>query len=166
MFNIGDTVLYGSNGMCEITDISTVDMPGIKKDRLFYILKQKNGHDTIYVATDDNTSKMRKVLSKDEAENLIKSIAQIEALTLVNEKKPDSEFKAALQKYDCVEMLKLIKCIYLRKKQRIAEGKKVSAADEKYMRLAEDMLYQEIGEALEIPREDVLNFLIKEIEGK
>ena len=166
MFNIGDTVLYGSNGMCEITDISTVDMPGIKKDRLFYILKQKNGHDTIYVATDGNTSKMRKVLSKDEAENLIKSIAQIEALTLVNEKKPDSEFKAALQKYDCVEMLKLIKCIYLRKKQRIAEGKKVSAADEKYMRLAEDMLYQEIGEALEIPREDILYFLIKEIEGK
>ena len=32
------------------------------------------------------------------------------------------------------------------------------------MRLAEDMLYQEIGTALGIPRGDVLNYLISKID--
>ena len=63
-------------------------------------------------------------------------------------------------------MLKLIKRIYLRKKQRTAEGKKATAADDKYMRQAEDVLYQEIGAALGIRKDQVLDYLINKIEGK
>ena len=166
MFEKGEKVLYGVNGICEITDISTVDIPGIDKDKMFYILKQKKGTATIYVSADGDLSKMRKLMTKDEALNLIKSIADVEPLVLKNEKKPEAEFKDAMQKNDCIEMLKLIKCIYYRKKQRLDEGKKVMAADEKYMKLAEDVLYQEIGEVLEIPKEQVFDYLIREIEGK
>ena len=35
MFRKGDLVLYGENGICEIGDISTVDIPGVDKERLF-----------------------------------------------------------------------------------------------------------------------------------
>lgn len=73
--------------------------------------------------------------------------------------------KEALQKYDCIELFKLIKCIYFRRKQRLDEGKKVTVADDKYMHLAEDMLYQELGVVLDIPKDQVLDYIIKEIEG-
>ena len=143
MFEKGDVVLYGTNGICDITDISTVDIPGISKDRLYYILSARNSKCTIYVAADGDLTKMRKLISKDEATALVSRISDIEPLKLKDEKKPDAEYKEVLQKYDCDELLRLIKCIYFRRKQRLDEGKKVTAVDEKYMHLAEDVLHQE-----------------------
>lgn len=165
MFEKGDLVLYGTNGLCDITDITTVDIPGIDKDRLYYILSARNSKCTIYVAADGDLSKMRKLISKEEAKDLVSKIREIEPLKLRDEKKPDAEYKEALQKYDCIELFKLIKCIYFRRKQRLDEGKKVTAADDKYMHLAEDMLYQELGVVLDIPKDQVLDYIIKEIEG-
>lgn len=83
-----------------------------------------------------------------------------------DKKKPDAEYKEALQKYDCKELLSLIKCIYFRRKQRLDEGKKVTAVDERYMKLAEDVLYQELGAVLDIPKDKVLDYLIERIEAK
>ena len=135
MFEKGDLILYGTNGLCDITDVTTVDIPGIDKDRLYYILSARNSKCTIYVAADGDLSKMRKPISKEEAKDLISKIREIEPLKLRDEKKPDAEYKEALQKYDCIELFKLIKCIYFRRKQRLDEGKKVTAADDKYMHL-------------------------------
>lgn len=164
MFEKGELVIYGSNGLCDITDIKTVDIPGIDKDRLYYILSARNSKCTIYVSADGDLSKMRKLISKEEAESLLLNVKEIEPLKLKDEKKPDAEYKKALQKYDCMELFKLIKCIYLRRKQKLDEGKKINASDEKYMHLAEDMLYQELGVVLDIPKEQVLDYIIKGIE--
>jgi CarD family transcriptional regulator len=165
MFKKGDLVLYGTNGLCDITDVTTVDIPGIDKDRLYYILSARSSKCTIYVAADGDLSKMRKPISKEEAKDLISKIGEIEPLKLKDEKKPDAEYKEVLQKYDCIELFKLIKCIYFRRKKRLDEGKKVTAADDKYMHLAEDVLYQELGVVLDIPKDQVLDYIIKELEG-
>lgn len=159
MYNKGDVVLYGTNGICDIIDITTVDIQGIAKDRLYYVLKTRNNTGTIYVAVDSDISKMRKLISKDEATELIAGIAEIEPLELKDKKKPDAEYREVLQRYDCKELIGLIKCIYFRKKERLEEGKKVIAADEKYMKLAEDILYQELGVILDIPKDRVLDYL-------
>ena len=165
MFKKGDTVLYGVNGICEITDISTIDIPHVDKNRVFYILHQKAGSGTIYVPVDCDVSKMRRLISKADALDIISKISDLEPLKLKDKKKPEAEYRETLAKYDCIEMLKLIKCIYLRKKQRTDEGKKATEAEKKYMRLAEDMLYHEIGIALDIPKAEVLNYLIDKIDG-
>lgn len=166
MFKKGDVVFYRMNGIYEITDITTVDFPGVDKDRLFYVLRQQTGSEKIYVAADGDTSKMRKIISREEALELISQIPDLEPLKLKDEKKPEAEYKEALQKYDCIETLRLIKCIYFRRKQRLDDRKKVIAADERYMRLAEDMLYQELGRALDIPEDQVLDYLINKIENQ
>ncbi len=166
MFEVGDSVLYGTNGICEIKEITTVDMTDIDKNRLFYVLHSKNSTAKIYVPVDRATAKMRKLLSKKEAEELLSRIPDIEPLTGLDEKTLESAYKDALRTYNTEEWIKLIKTIYFRKKKRIDKGQKVTAIDEKYMKLAEDILYQELGEALEIPKEQVLDYLIREIEGK
>ncbi len=165
MFKKGDLVLYSTYGLCDITDVTTVDIPGIDKDRLYYILSARSSKCTIYVAADGDLSKMRKPISKEEAKDLISKIGEIEPLKLKDEKKPAAEYKEVLQKHDCIELFKLIKCIYFRRKKRLDERKKVTAADDKYMHLAEDLLYQELGVVLDIPKDQVLDYIIKEIEG-
>ena len=44
-----------------------------------------------------------------------------------------------------------MKTLYIRKQRRIAQGKKVTALDEKYLHLVENELYDELSIALHIP---------------
>lgn len=38
MFEIGDFIVYGNNGICEVKDITTISMKDAPKDRLYYLL--------------------------------------------------------------------------------------------------------------------------------
>ena len=62
--------------------------------------------------------------------------------------------------HDCTEWVRLIKCIYNRKIKRIESGKKITAVDEKYMRLAEEALYSELAIALGVEKDKVLDIII------
>lgn len=164
MFEKGDIVLFGINGICEITDVRTLDISGVDKNKLYYILHSRDNNCTIYISVDGDLSKMRKLISKENALKLIENIRQIDPLILKDDKKPDLEYKEVLNKYDCSELIKLIKCIYLRKKKRLEEGKKAMAVDEKYMNIAEDVLYQELGTVLNIPKDEVLDFILNKVQ--
>ena len=39
MFETGEYVVYGKNGICQVMGVTTMDMEGIPKDRLYYILR-------------------------------------------------------------------------------------------------------------------------------
>ena len=62
--------------------------------------------------------------------------------------------------YEELEWVRLIKCIYERKLSRVESGKKVTATDEKYMRMAEDALYSEIAVALGTSKDKVLEIIM------
>lgn len=165
MFKQGDLVFYGTDGICKIGEITTVDFSGVDKDRLFYVLYPQNSGGKIFIPVDTGSSKLRKLMSRDKAMELISKIKDLEPLQIEDEKKPDETYKKALQTYDNQELLKMIKCIYLRKKKRLDKGLKVTAVDEKYMHMAENMIYQEIGMALEIPKDQVLDYITNHIEA-
>ena len=59
--------------------------------------------------------------------------------------------------------MKIIKTLYLRKKSRLAEGKKVTAVDEKYLKIAEANLYGELAIALEMKKDEVESYIFKRI---
>ena len=39
MFEIGDYIVCGNNGICTVENISTIDVSGVEPDRLYYILQ-------------------------------------------------------------------------------------------------------------------------------
>ena len=67
MFEVGQTVLYGTEGVCRITEIQ--EMKVGKKKSEYYVLKPvyRDGA-TIYVPMDNATllNRMRQVLSAEE----------------------------------------------------------------------------------------------------
>ena len=72
MVEIGEYVVCGAKGVCQIRDITHIDMSGADKEKLYYVLApvgDKNG--TIYVPTDSEKIIMRRTISKEEAERLI-----------------------------------------------------------------------------------------------
>ena len=49
----------------------------------------------------------------------------------------------------------------MRKQERLAQGKKTTAMDERYLRLAEENLYSELSLALGVPKEEMEAYITK-----
>lgn len=146
MFEKGEYVVYGSSGICQIVDITRLDMPGIDRKRLYYDLAPVNAAGSkIYSPVDNTRVTVRPVMTEEEAWGLIDEIPEIQELWVGNEKMREEQYKEALQTCDCREWVKIIKALYLRKQERISQGKKITVVDERYLRMAEDCLYSELA---------------------
>lgn len=166
MYRKGDYVVYGANGVCQIGEVTKLNLGDIPKDREYYVLYPKNNGGKIYAPVDKAGSKMRSILTRKEAEELIEQMPAIEPITVTDEKLLHETYKKCIYCSDYIEWIRLIKCIYQRKQRRLLSGKKVTATDEKYMHLAEESLYWELSTALDIPKEQVLEYITTEIEKR
>lgn len=160
MFETGDYVVYGHNGICQVMGVTTMDMPGISKERLYYILcpeGQKEGK--IFTPVDNDKMVLRKVMKQEEAEKLIAEIPSIEILEVMDEKRREEQYKECIKSCECRELIRIIKTIYLRKQERLSQGKKVTAVDERYLKMAEDNLYSELSILLGVPKNKMVEYI-------
>lgn len=165
MFKKGEYVVSGNKGVCIVEDITPLNISGVDKEREYYILKPvyMTGS-TIYVPVDTADGSLRRVLSREEADRLIRGIPEIPLITISNDKLLEQEYRGCMRTNDCAEWIRIIKTIYLRKQKRIAAGRKVTALDAKYYRLAEDNLYGELAISLQLPRGEVEGYITREME--
>ena len=125
MFEKGEYVVYGSKGVCKIQDISHVDIPGVDRNRLFYIMHPvQNSEQTVYLPIDSNKVMIRKVMTPEEAKRLIQDIPSIEVLEVPNEKQREASYKAALHECSGRSWISILKTLHQRKDERLAAGKK------------------------------------------
>lgn len=163
MFKIGDYVIYGNTGVCRIEDITIMDVSGTERE--YYVLVpvyNKNGR--AFLPVDNTKVILRPVITKDQALELIDEIPDIEEIWIASDKGREEKYKELAKQCDCKSWIAIIKTIYLRKQERIAQGKKVTTTDERYFRLAEDSLYSELGFAMDMDKGDVENFIKTRID--
>lgn len=165
MFNVNDMVVYGNQGVCEIVNIGTLSMSMVDKKKLYYTLRPLYHKDAaVYVPVDNVTAVMRPVITKNDAEKLIKRIPDIENAWIVNEQEREEQYKSALRTCDCEELVKIIKTLFKRRKTRIDSGKKATVVDERYFKQAENQLYEELAYALDMDRKEVGDYIAKSIK--
>ena len=160
VYQIGEKVVCGNKGVCRVEEIATLDIPGVDKSREYYILKPLYmASSTVYLPVDTAHKTMRKVISREEVQRLIERIPQISVLTITNDKLLEQEYKNCLRTDDCEEWIR-IKTIYNRKQKRIAAGRKVTALDARYVRIAQDCLYGEFAAVLDMPKDEVEDYIV------
>lgn len=165
MYETGEYVICGNNGVCLIKDITTLDISGVDKNRKYYILKPVYaGASTVYVPVDAIQASLRRVLSKEEADMLLEAIPQMTALTIKDEKAAESQYRACMQSNDSSEWLRLLKTLYFRKKNRLEKGHKVTAIDDRYYKLADEYLCGELAVVLGKTRSEVEAFIAGKME--
>ncbi len=165
MFFKGEYVVCGNKGVCMVEDITTLDISGVDKKREYYILKPVYiAGSTVYVPVDAAKESMRSVLDREEAEKLVREIPDIPCITITNDKLLEQEYRGCMKTNNCEEWIKIIKTIYLRKQKRLEAGRKVTAVDAKYFRLAEDNLYGELAISLGMSRGEVEHYITEEME--
>jgi CarD family transcriptional regulator len=163
---LGDNVIYGANGVCEIDEITSCKMA--EQVRECYVLVPVFDRSLrIYVPTDNDKllKHIRFALTKDEAVRLIEEMPDMETMWIQNESARREAYRKIINKADLRELVGLIKTLYLKKIKRAETGKKLFVVDEVFLKSAEKLLYDELAAALEIKRDDVAGYIMRKIEG-
>lgn len=158
MFKKGNFVINTNNGICEIQDIVTMNMSGTAKE--YYLLVPVSEPSAkVYIPVDMAENRIRLVISRDEAWEIIKGIPSIESVWIENEKERETIYKEALASREPKRLISIIKTLYLRKKERTEAGKKNTAVDERYFKLAENQLHAELAFALGEPKQNITHII-------
>lgn len=157
MFQTGDLIIYGSTGVCEVTDIGQSKFPG--EDQLYYTLSPRYSSETIYIPVDSPVF-MRHVISREQAESLIGQIPNVRENTVHGDHRQVAEqYEASLKTHDCTELLRLIKTTYLKTRRCVQSGRKPGQTDQRYLKRAETQLYGELAVALGIQPDEVKGYI-------
>ena len=164
--SIGTKVIYGTNGVCLITDYREEDFGNGKK--MYYILKrvaQKTSED-IFVPEDNSIlmSRIKAMLSEEEIYDIINGVHNEETSWIDDNRIRSAEFDRIISNGDRKQLMLLIRSIYEKKKSLSLEGKKLGISDERIVRTAERMLYDEFAEVLNIDREEVVPLISNRLD--
>lgn len=165
MFEIGEYIIYGNTGVCKVGEVTKMAAPGAEGDKLYYTLEPVYDKGCrLFTPVDNQKVKMRPVLTKEEADELIMRIAEIDTLRVGDEKNREQVYKDAIRTCNCVEWVRMIKTLYIRKESRLAAGKKVTSSDAKYLHMAEESLYGELSVVMGIPKDEVEEYITNRVK--
>ncbi len=161
MYEVGDLIIYGSTGVCEVMDISQLT----DKEQKFYVLKPL--YQSCIISTPVDTTKvlMRPIISKCEAEQLVDTIPsiQVEAYHNNDLRQLEGHYKDSMKACDCMELLELSMSIYEKQQDAKLQKRKLGIVDERYMRRAEELLFGELSAALGIPKNEVSEYIFARV---
>ena len=165
MIKVNDTVLYGSHGVCTVAGTLTRQVGGREVE--YFLLKPVfERSSSIYVPTQNEAlvSKMKRILSAEEIFEMIRSMPEEEQLWIENEADRRRMFQEILNSGDRGRLVRLIKTLYLRQQNRLEQKKNLLMSDEKFLKDAERILYEEFAYVLKLERDQVLPFIMNQIE--
>ena len=165
MYSVGAVVIYKNEGVCKITD--TVTKRFRDKNIEYYVLKPIHKENSeIFVPKNNSVlvEKMRQVLSKDEIMKLIKEMPKEGSIWIENSDERKESYRKILERGERTELVKLIKTLYMHKQKQKKSGKKLHIADEKILKDAEHMLYDEFAYVLDIPHNEVVPFISGQLQ--
>ena len=162
MFEVDEYVVHIRNGVCKIKDIGTLEMDVVENDRLYYTLEPIYFKaSTVYIPVDNEVLIARKIISKEEAKELLQKIPSIEQVEIENDKAREAMYGELIKKCDCSGWVKVIKTLYHRKEERLNQGKKISPTEDKYLRTVEDYLFGELAIVLGLEKEEVEEMVLE-----
>ena len=161
MFCVGQTVLYGSNGVCMVDDVTEKRIGKTKMQ--YYVLKPLcNNTSTLFVPTANQqlVSKMRRILTEDEAEAILRNLPPCGDWN-DNKQERSEQFRAIITEGSCVELIRLIRLVRTHEQEQLAGGKRLHITDERILKEAEKMICEEFSLVLHISRDEVLERILQ-----
>lgn len=165
MFQKGDYVLYGSDGVCAVTDLCPSPLGG---EDIYYLLEPVEGSagSKIYAPVQNGKVKMRRIMTRTEADELIDRIPFITTLPIPSEKQRKETYRNAMLSGDPVEYVRIIKTVYRRRADLSQAKKRLPDSDTDYDRSARQCLYRELSLSLGVAYEIMEEYLETEIRRR
>ncbi len=152
---INDYVVYNTEGICKIEDMVCPDFVEDKSKQYFVLVPVENASAKAYVPVELAEQRCRKLITAAEAENLIATVDEIEVMNIPDDKEREGIYRAAIEDGDLRKVIAVLKNILIRREQRAKCGKKTTAVDDKYYRIADRNLCHELGFVLHLSVDEV-----------
>lgn len=165
-YKVGEYVVYGTSGICKITDIKNMTLSPIIGERNYYILEQINSKmSVIYVATDNETlcAKLRNVLSEKDILDILHGAKENSINWIEDRKLRTQTFSSIISSGSYEDLLLMIRCIYLKSRELAEMRKHLSDSDASILRNAERIVREEFAFSLSIPSEQVGEYIRREL---
>ena len=169
MYQKGDYVVYGTKGVCLIEDVMAIDWGAdcISSEKLCYKLApQFVKGSTIYAPVENEKTVIRSVMSGEEAQGVLSRVKQLETLWVKDEKEREASYKKALLSGNSMEWSRIVKTLYLRKQERLRSGKRMTCIDERYLHIAENILFGEMSLPLHLTVKEVGDRYFREVDAE
>ena len=164
MFKIGDIVVKPNTGICRIEDITIMSLMGSEKKEYYVLAPVEDDRSKLYVTTEADRTRLRALMTSEEAHELLSHIEDIEAVWVKNDKLREKEYKEAFKTNEPEKLVAIIKSLYNRSRIRLAQGKKITSTDEKFFKQAEKALYSELAFSLNIEVDEIETVITETIE--
>lgn len=166
MYSVGELIMYGGTGVCRVEEIETSRLRFDAPERTYYVLKPLYQAGTIKIPVDTQVF-MRPLISRDEANELIDRMPEVEAKPYHdrNFTQLAAYYEKCLSSHDCEDVVTLLISIYEKKRAAESQRRKFGQVDARFMKRAESLLYGELAVALDIPVDSVQEYIRNRIEG-
>ncbi|MBR2779389.1 MAG: CarD family transcriptional regulator [Firmicutes bacterium] len=167
MFQVGDLIIYGNEGVCRVESIGAPEMSDLVdmgSDRMYYTLDPLYKQGKVYTPVDTSVF-MRHIISKEDAMALIERIPEIDDSIFENRNiRILSElYQDTMKSHECADLVRVVKAVERKREIMIGKGKKLGQVDEKFYKKASDLLHGEFAVVLGIPKEEVGAFIQREV---
>lgn len=168
MFELNDVLVYGTSGVCKISDIRKERFASAKAE-MYYILSPIFGaQSTLYVpkANAALVGRLRPVMLKDDLSSML-SRAKLSNVKWNNDDRTrDEEFRSIVSNGLSTDLLMMIKNILLHRNELRVKIKKLHAADERVLALSEKIAGEEFAYVYGIDVSDAVTLLENELTVK
>ena len=165
MYQIGDQVVYGIHGVCCVVDqeVRTVD----RKNVTYLVLEPVGQGVSRFLVPMHNAaamSKLRRILSKEELEELFRSEEIYKDGWIRDENQRKQTYRELINSGDRVRLIQMVRSLYAHKAAQSAAGKKVHLCDDNFLRDAEKLLISEICIVLGVEQNEAKHFLAEKLK--
>ena len=160
MFKIGDRVVYGIHGVCQICGLEERNVD--RKTVQYYVLQPADQAAAKYYVPSQNPAalaKLRPLMHKAELLELLHSQEVLRDLWIPEEGKRKLAYREMISSGDRVALLSMINTLHRHRKQCVEQGRKFHLCDENFLRDAQRILSAELSAILEIPISEVPAFV-------
>ena len=165
MYQVGQYIIYGFEGVCRVEAIGPVEIKGARQDVDYYTLTTVYQNGKLYVPVESGAYS-RPVITREQADQLIADMPNIpaEIIEINNIRLLTERYQAFLKSNDCREWVKLIRSIHAKGVKAAEKGRRLGQVDERCLKQAEEKLHGELAVALDIPVKEVRDYITKTLE--
>ena len=161
MFTTGDTVSYGTSGVCSITERKRVMLGGQPHDCL--ILRPVYDETMKICVPCDSTALLQKMRPIPDRAELL---ALLHEPTPAHDPDPEARrlaYRQALQSADLHALINMVRDIHTERALRRAKGKQLTSYEDSALRDAQNVLRSEFAYVMGIHPDEVSDFIENEL---
>ena len=160
MFQIGERVLYGFHGVCDI--IGSEEQRVDRKCITYLILEPIGQPGSRYMVPTHNAAamgKLKRMMTREELECMIHSEEVRKDYWIQDEGQRKQNYRERINSGDQEKLMGMVHTLYCHKAEQTATGRKMHLCDDNFLRDAEKMLISEVSAIMNMDMDEAKQFI-------